>query len=311
MAQQKPASRVCVLGIFVADAAFRAARLPALGETLIGSGFALGPGGKGSNQAVAASRLGGTVDFLTRTGDDAFADMAGRLWREAGVTAHVERDVGSQTGAAGILVEEAGGRNAIIVCPGAARGIDAAWVDGRRATIESATVFLTQLEQPLAAALRGLEIARAAGATTILNPAPAQPLADTMLALCDWVTPNETEAGMLAGFPVADADAAARAGEALIARGAGNAVITLGEKGALLISGGSRRLVPAVTLGPAVDTTGAGDAFNGGFAVALARGLPPFDAVRYGSLVAGLSVTKSGAAASMPTQAEVDRVWQG
>lgn len=300
---QKP---VVILGVFVADTAYRAGRLPRIGETILGEGFVLGPGGKGSNQAVAAGRLGADVHFISRLGADAFGEMAMVVWAEAGVVAHVTRDPASYTGAAFIFLDAATGNNAIIVAPGAAAGLAPADLDRETALIQGAGVFVTQLEQPLAAAARGLMIAHKAGVTTILNPAPAQPLGDDILGLCDYVTPNETEAEELTGIPVASVEDATRAADALIARGVRGAVITLGARGALLRTPETTALVPAVGAGPVVDTTGAGDAFNGGFATALARGSDPVAAVRFGCAVAGLSVTRQGAAASMPRRGEVE-----
>lgn len=297
---------VVILGVFVADTAYRAGRMPRMGETILGESFALGPGGKGSNQAVAVGRLGEQVTFITRLGDDAFAEMAIRTWEEAGVTPAVTRDPTSYTGAAFIFVDAGSGDNAIIISPGAAATIAPADLDAEAAVIGAAAVFVTQLEQPLAAARRGLEIARTAGVTTILNPAPAAPLPDHLLALCDYVTPNETEASELTGLPVGSLDEARAAADRLIARGAGAAVITLGVKGALLHGHGRSELVPAVSAGTVVETTGAGDAFNGGFATGLARGLDPGAAVRLGCAVAGISVTRAGTAPSMPTAAEVE-----
>jgi ribokinase len=299
---------VAILGVFVADTTYRARRMPRIGETILGESFALGPGGKGSNQAVAVGRLGEQVTFITRLGDDAFGEMALRTWEEAGVTPAVIRHPESYTGAAFIFVDAASGDNAIIISPGAAATIAPADLDAQAAAIERSTVFVTQLEQPLDAARRGLEIARAAGVTTILNPAPAAPLPDDVLALCDYLTPNETEAAELAGLPVASVDEARAAAERLVARGAGAVVITLGAQGALLHGAGRSELVPAVRVGPVVETTGAGDAFNGGFAAGLARGLDPAAAVRLGCAVAGISVTRAGTAPSMPTAAEVEAV---
>lgn len=299
---------VVILGVFVADTAYRAARLPRMGETILGQSFALGPGGKGSNQAVAVGRLGERVTLITRLGDDAFGEMAVRTWEEAGVTPAITRVPESYTGAAFIFIDAATGDNAIIISPGAAATIAPADLDGHAATIAAAAVFVTQLEQPLAAARRGLEIARAAGVTTILNPAPAATLPDDLLALCDYVTPNETEAAELTGLPVGSLDEARAAADRLIARGAGAAVITLGAQGALLHGHGRSELVAAVRVGPVVETTGAGDAFNGGFASGLARGMDPAAAVRLGCVVAGISVTRAGTAPSMPTAAEVAAV---
>ena len=296
---------VVILGVFVADTAYRAARMPRMGETILGEGFVLGPGGKGSNQAVAAARLGGEVHFISRLGDDAFAAMAFDLWAGAGVRPVVVRDPGSYTGAAFIFVHAASGDNAIIISPGAAARIAAADLDAEAELIGRASVFMTQLEQPLEAAVRGLEIARAAGATTILNPAPARDLPDAVLARCDWMTPNESEASALTGLTVESVEAARAAADALLERGARGVVVTLGPQGALLHAGGLSEVVPAMPAGRVVETTGAGDAFNGGFAVGLAEGLPPRDAVRLGAATAGISVTRPGTAPSMPTRAEV------
>lgn len=296
--------RIVVLGVFVADTTFRSGRLPRRGETILGRSFALGPGGKGSNQAVAAARAGGDAHMLTKIGRDPFGAMALELWREARVTsAASEHD--EATGAAFIHVDDAGD-NAIIVCPGVAGTLSPADVEARAELIAGASVLLCQLEQPIDAALRALEIAREGGATTILNPAPAAELPGGMLGLCDWVTPNEAEAEALTGAAVATPEEAERAAEALRARGAGAAVVTLGERGALLCEGSGATLVPAVRAGPVAETTGAGDAFNGAFAAALARGAPPEEAVRFGCATAGLSVTRPGAAASMPSLAEIE-----
>jgi len=299
---------ICVLGIFVADTAYRADRAPRMGETIMGNSFALGPGGKGSNQAVAIARLGGAVTMITRLGDDAFADLALKTWADAGVrTAHV-RDPNNYTGAAYIFIEEASGDNAIIVCPGAAGDITPAFVEDQAETIRSAAIFMTQLEQPMEAAHTALRIARDAGVATILNPAPAAPLDDAMLALCDYVTPNETETSELTEVPVTTVDEARRAADLLLARGAGNVIVTLGEQGALLHSKDLSEHVPAFNAGPVVETTGAGDAFNGGFATALANGEAPLDAVRFGCATAAISVTRPGTAPAMPTLDEVEAI---
>ena len=299
---------IVILGVFVADTAYRANRAPRMGETIIGNSFKLGPGGKGSNQAVAAGRLGADVSFITKLGKDPFAEMALATWKEAGVKPAVTQVSDNYTGAAYIFVEESTGNNAIIVCPGAAATISPADIDAKAALIQSAAVFVTQLEQPLAAATRALEIARKAGVATILNPAPAAPLEDKVFALCDVMTPNETETEELTGIKVDSPDNARKAADALLKKGAKAAVITLGEAGALYHAAGRSEFVPAFKVAPVVETTGAGDAFNGGFAVALARGMDPVAAVRFGCAVAGISVTRPGTAPSMPTLAEVEKV---
>lgn len=301
---------IVILGIFVADTAYRADRMPKMGETILGRTFALGPGGKGSNQAVAAamarSEAGGRTHFITRLGMDDFAQIARSTWDRAGVEAEVTEDGDSYTGAAFIFLEEATGNNAIIVSPGAAARITPADLDAKAALIRSASVFVTQLEQPIPAARRGLEIARAAGVTTILNPAPAAALDDALLALCDYVTPNESEAEALTGLPVTSVAEAEVAADALLARGVGAVVITLGSNGALYRDRTRSVHVPVISAGPVVETTGAGDAFNGGFAVALSEGRDVVEAVRFGCATAGISVTRPGTAPAMPARAEID-----
>jgi ribokinase len=245
-----------------------------LGETIHGHGFALGPGGKGSNQAVAAARAGGQVHFLTRLGRDAFAEMARAIWADAGVHPAVIEDPDSHTGAAFIFIEEATGNNAIIIAPGAAAKLSPADIDAHADLIGGAAVFVTQLEQPMDAARRGLEMARKGRGARSSTRLPA-PLDDAILALCDLITPNETEAEELTGIAVATLEDAERAADALMARGVGAVVITLGERGALYRDAAQTLHVPAMDAGPVAETTGAGDAFNGALAVALAEGMEP------------------------------------
>jgi len=298
--------RIVILGVFVADTAYRADRQPRMGETILGHSFALGPGGKGSNQAVAAAMAGGEVHFVSRLGRDPFADMARATWARAGVIPAITEDPDSYTGAAYIFIEQATGNNAIIIAPGAAGRISVADVEARAGLIGGAAVFVTQLEQPIEAAHRALAIARAGGARTILNPAPAAAIPPAMLALCDVVTPNETEAEAITGVAVDTAEGAERAAAALLELGVGAAIITLGDKGALYRDRARLVHVPAFDAGPVVETTGAGDAFNGGFATALAEGADPVAAVRFGCATAAISVTRPGTAPAMPARAEID-----
>ena len=299
-------SDIVILGVFVADTAYRAPRPPKMGETIMGDSFALGPGGKGSNQAVAAAMAGGTVHMITRLGLDPFADMALATWAKAGVHPAVTQHADSYTGAAYIYIESGTGNNAIIICPGVASTICTADIDAQAGLIRSASVFVTQLEQPLPVALYALQMARAAGVKTILNPAPAAPLPEGMLALCDYVTPNESEAEALTGLPVTSVDEATRAAQKLRQMGAGAAIITLGDKGALYHDGSQTFHTPVISAGPVLETTGAGDAFNGGFATAIAEGQTPQNAVRFGCATAGISVTRAGTAPSMPSRAEIE-----
>ena len=302
-----PAQRgVAILGIYVADLAFRAAHMPGVGQTIAGSGFAMGPGGKGSNQAVAAARAGAEVTFISTIGRDSFGDNALALWRGDGITPRVKQVDTHPTGAAFIYLNEKNGDNAIIVVSGAASLIGVADVEAAAGDIAAARVFVTQLEQPAEAALRGLQIARAAGTLTVFNPAPALPFDDAVYPLCDFITPNEHEAAILTGLPVTNLDEARAAGDAFLARGVGCALITLGSQGALLHSATESVLIAPFNAGPVLETTGAGDAFNGGFAAALAEGATPKEAARFAAALAAISVTRAGTAPSMPQRADVD-----
>ena len=303
--------KIVILGVFVADTTYRADRAPRIGETILGNSFALGPGGKGSNQAVAAAMAGADVHFMSKLGRDTFADMALEIWAKAGVTPEVSQHADSYTGAAYIFVEEATGNNAIIISPGAAGTIDVPFVDRKADLIAGASVFMTQLEQPMPAAVRALEIAREGGAITILNPAPAAELPEGMLALCDYVTPNESEAEAITGLPVTTVEEAQAAAEMLLARGAKAAIITLGEKGALYHDATRSEHVPVFPVGKVVETTGAGDAFNGAFATGLAEGMDPVEAMRFGCACASISVTRPGTAPSMPSRDEIEALLAG
>jgi ribokinase len=295
------------MGSFVADLAFRTARIPAWGETILGASFALGPGGKGSNQAVAAARAGGSVTFVCKLGRDAFGDLARSTYAADGIdTQFVFESAEQGTGAAAIIIDEARGENAIIVVPGSGNHLTIAEVDRARERIAQSAIFMTQLEVLVPVAAHGLKLARSLGVTTILNPAPAVPLPENIFALCDYLTPNETEAAALTGLPVRNVAEAERAAGALLARGAGSVVITLGAQGALVKNRDLAQHVPAVEFGAVVETTGAGDAFSGGFAVALSEGADIAAAARFGCAVAAISVTRRGTAPSMPTRAEVD-----
>jgi len=300
------ANGVLVMGSFVADVAFRASRLPAWGETLMGETFALGPGGKGSNQAVAAARAGAAVQMFSKLGDDAFGKLARDTWAADGIDARLVLRSDTATGAAAILIDAARGENAIIVVPGACYTLTPEEVDASAADIGEAKIFLTQLELPLDAVHRGLEIARAARVVTILNPAPACPLPDSVIALADYLIPNESEAALLTGLPVETVEDAERAADALVARGAGTVIVTLGSKGSLLRSGGETTLIPAFDAGAVVETTGAGDAFCGAFAAALAEGKSAVEAAQFASAAAGISVTRAGTAPSMARREEIE-----
>ena len=297
---------IVILGVFVADTAYRASRQPKIGETIIGNEFSLGPGGKGSNQAVAAALAGGNVHFISRLGKDDFANMAISLWEKSGITPHVTQYSDSYTGAAYIFIEDKTGNNAIIVSPGAAANINDDDITANKELIQGSRVFMTQLEQSLDAAGTALSFAKEGGAITILNPAPAQPLGENILKLCDFVTPNEIEAEQITGTPVKSINDAEIAAGKLLEKGASAAVITLGEQGALFKDNNQIIHQPSYEVGPVVETTGAGDAFNGGLAVALAEEMPIDKALRFACATASISVTRQGTAPSMPGRHEID-----
>ena len=304
-------SGVCILGIYVSDMAFTAKRQPIMGETIIGSRFALGPGGKGSNQTIAAARAGANVTFITNLGADMFGDNAMAMYAKDGVAPRIRRVADVATGAAYIFLEEGTGSNAIIVVPGAADTVNSADIDANADAIANAHVFMTQLETSIVQGERALKIARQAGTTTILNPAPAAPLDDAIYKLCDYVTPNESEATTLTGIDVKDVESARKAADVFLQKGAGAALITLGGQGSLLHTSETSIHIPIFNTGKVVDTTGAGDAFNGGFAAALANGATPEAAARFGSATAGISVTRMGTAPSMPQRAEIEALMRG
>jgi ribokinase len=303
-----PNKWVTVMGSFVADLAFRTDRVPAWGETLMGPSFQLGPGGKGSNQAVAAARAGGKVSFISKLGPDPFGDMARNLYAKEGIDTRFLFKTESPTGAAAIIIDAQKGENAIIVVPGACFEVTTAEVDSARSLLADSSVFVAQLELSLPVVEHGLALAHSLGVPTILNPAPAMPLPDSIYQHVDYITPNETETAALTGIPVASIADAEKAADAFLARGVRNAIITLGAQGVFVKNASIKAHVPAVNAGSVLETTGAGDAFNGGFAVALSEGMDLVAAARFGCATAGISVTRAGTAPSMPTRAEINAI---
>lgn len=303
-----PNKSVIVMGSYVADLAFRVDRLPTWGETRMGQSFQLGPGGKGSNQAVAAARAGAHVHFISKLGPDPFGELARTLYRNEGINTQFIFSSPNPTGAAAILIDAARGENAIIVVPGACFELTPAEVDQAAALIAASAIFVAQLELPLATVEHGLQLAHSNNVPTILNPAPAAPLPGSLYPLCDYLTPNETEATTLTGIPVTDLVSAEKAAAVLLARGVSNVILTLGAQGALIKNNNLTRHVPAVNAGPVIETTGAGDAFTGGLAAALAEGMDLVEAAHFACAVAGISVTRPGTAPSMPNRQEIDTV---
>jgi ribokinase len=245
--------------------------------------------------------------LITKLGRDTFGELARKTYAAEGLdTAYAFETTEYPTGAASVVVDEVRGENAIVVYPGACFHITPKEIDRALHAIASSAVFLAQLETNLVAVEYALKVARKRGVTTILNPAPAALLPDSLYPLCDYITPNESEAAALTGKQVATLEDAAVASDMLLARGARNAVITLGARGALVKNATIAQHVAAVDAGRVVETTGAGDAFNGGFAVGLAEGLDVVAATRFACAVAGISVTRPGTSPSMPRRGEVD-----
>ena len=296
-------ARIVVIGSTNTDMVVRSARIPVPGETVTGGTFLLNPGGKGANQAVACARLGGDTVFVAKVGDDAFGRETGPRLAKDGIDARLLTDGSAASGVALILVD-AQGRNCISVAPGANATLVPADLEPMRGEIEKAAAVVMQLETPLETVCWAAEVARSAGVTVVLNPAPAAELPAGLYSCLDWITPNETEAKLLTGVEVADAASAQAAAEVLHARGVKGVVVTLGEQGAFWSVGGASGLVPACPV-TAVDTVAAGDTFNGAFVVALTEGRTAEEAVRFAVKAASISVTRPGAQSSVPHRSEV------
>jgi ribokinase len=300
--------RITVVGSYATGLTMKVKRLPSTGETLLGTGYRVDYGGKGSNQAVGCARLGAKVSFVAKIGKDAFGEMALGLYRDEGMdVAFVRQTADAPTGVGFIVVEAASGSNCIVLDPGANELLTAA--DVSEAAFNSSAVVLTQLEIPVAAAEAALARGRARGAVTILNPAPVRPLPGSVLQMVDVLTPNETEAKVLAGRNPDSRIEPEEVARELIRGGVKQVVMTLGEKGALIVSASSSIHVPAIQVS-AVDTTGAGDAFNAGLATALASGASLEDAVRFAVVTGGLAVMKEGVIPALPRRDEVLRFYR-
>lgn len=299
--------QIAVCGSYVTDLMARGPHLPAAGETVLGSWFQTGPGGKGFNQAVAAHRAGGRVAMATKLGRDMFGQAALDAMAQLGMSRqHVFTDPDRQTGAALIAVDEGTGQNQITVVPGACGCFSDAEVGEMERLLQDSGILLVQLEIDLPTVGRLIEAAARLGVTAILNPAPVQPLPEGLLSKVSLITPNEVEARMLTGVTVDGEAAAETAARWFLERGVDQVVITLGERGVYAHDGTAGRTIPARPV-RALDTTGAGDAFNGGLAAALAEGQDLWEACRFANTLASLSVQRMGTALSMPAREEIDQ----
>jgi ribokinase len=300
---EKP--RIVVIGSSNTDMIIKLDRIPRPGETILGGEFASAAGGKGANQAVAAARAGGDVTFVARVGQDMFGEKAVAGFVQDGIhVEYVARDPAAPSGMALIFVAQ-DGENSIAVAGGANGRLSPAEVKKAERAIADASVVLMQLETPLETVQAAAELAAWAEVPVILNPAPARVLPDKLLKLVSILTPNESEAELLTGIAVSDEATAAQAAEQLRARGVETVIVTLGARGAWVADASSQELVPAFPAEP-VDTTGAGDVFNGALAVALGEGRPLLEAVRFANAAAAISVTRLGAQPSAPDRKEIE-----
>jgi ribokinase len=296
---------ILVIGSSNTDMVVKTKKLPAPGETILGGDFFMNPGGKGANQAVAAARLGGKVTFIAKVGDDFFGRQALEHFREENInTQFCMFDSQNPSGVALITVDSKG-ENCIVVASGANNNLLPSDLEPLNELFYQSAIVLMQLETPLQTVISATQKAEKAGCKIILNPAPACALPDDLLAKLFLITPNETEAGILTGISVIDLDSALMAAKVLLAKGVQNVIITMGSKGALLVNNPVETLIPVEMVTP-VDTTAAGDVFNGALAVALAKGLQTEEAVIFANKAAAISVTRMGAQSSAPYKNEIE-----
>lgn len=300
--------KVTVVGSFIVDLMARTPHLPKAGETVKGIAFKMGPGGKGSNQAIAAKRANCDVTFVSKVGSDEFGDMALNTFKNEGLdTTYIFKDENLETGTALIMVDDSTSQNEIVVTSGACDNITKENLDLCKQVIMDSDILLSQLEINIDAIESTIRLAHENKATIVLNPAPVQEISDEVLSLVDIITPNEVEASIITGYEVVTVEDAKVAATKLQEKGIKDVVITLGKQGVYVKSGDEDKFIEAYKVN-AVDTTGAGDAFNGGFVTALSEGKDIFEACKFGNALAALSVTKIGTAPSMPTREEIEEL---
>lgn len=298
--------KVMIFGSFVVDLMSRATHLPKPGETVRGNEFNIGPGGKGFNQAVASHKSGADIITVTKIGNDTFGKIALDIANDIGMNSKgfiiSEKD---STGSALICVDEITAENQILIVPGACNTIQKEEIDSLDELLDDVSYLLIQYEVNQDANEYIIKKAIEKGAKIILNPAPYQKVNDEFLANVNTITPNETEVKGLTGVEVIDLETARQAKDVLLSKGIKNVVITLGVNGSYIYSDGKDLIIPSYKV-TAVDTTGAGDAFNGGLLTSLSEGNNLFDAAKFATAVSALSVQKKGTAISMPTREEID-----
>ena len=293
-------SNISVLGIFVADISFSGPKIPSVGETILGNKYNVGPGGKGCNQAIVIARLGGKVNFISKIGKDSYGELALNTLKKNNINIeNIIQDEKLQTGVAGILVDKNSGKNAINVIVGAPSSLKVSEIEKQINLIKSSKIFLTQLEVPKDVTLHCLKTAKEYGCITILNPAPASEISKEFYNNIDFFTPNETEAEFYTGIKITNEQEAKQAAEKLLNLGIKKVIITLGEKG-LFYTDGKEEIYLKASSVKAIDTTGAGDAFNGGLAFGLSKDKPIDECLELANKVAGISTLKIGAGDAMP-----------
>ncbi|NMB00671.1 MAG: ribokinase [Firmicutes bacterium] len=297
--------KILVIGSFMMDLVVRTPRVPDNGETVIGSSFRRFPGGKGANQAVSAARLGAQVTMVGKLGYDVYGDeMQDALNKEGIRTEYILRDKDASTGVGFVTLDETTGNNRIVVVPGANLRYSPEDLACIEDVVRNSDLLMLQLEMDMRLIEAAVMMAEKHDVPVILNPAPAQSLADELLEKVTYLTPNETEAQILTGVQVVDRQSAERAAQALLEKGIRKVVITLGHHGAMIADQSATELVPAFSTS-VVDTVAAGDGFNGALAVAVAQGTPLPEAVRFANAVGALVVTREGAIPSLPSAQEV------
>ncbi len=296
--------KIIVIGSSNTDMVIKSSKLPAPGETILGGNFLMNPGGKGANQAVAAVRLGGDITFITKTGNDIFGKQAVKLFEKEGIqTEFIATDPNNPSGVALIMVDDHG-ENCISVALGSNGTLNLQDIDKAVEQIKSSELVLMQLEIPLSTVEYVAGIASAAGVKVVLNPAPAQELSAELLKSLYLLTPNETEAEFLSGIKVKDEASAGKAAIIIKSKGVQHVIITMGASGSF-VSTDSEEIMVSAPIVKAVDTTAAGDTFNGALMVALAENKSIIDAVKFANKAASMSVTKMGAQASIPYRKDI------
>lgn len=301
--------KILDFGSFVVDLMARAPHLPKEAETVKGTVFKMGAGGKGFNQAVAAKKAGADVVMVTKLGKDDFANVALNTMKELNMdTSHLIFTDKTSTGIALICVDENTGQNQIMVVPASCDTITESEVENLSPLMDACDILLLQLEVNLSAIEKVIAMAKQKNMTIVLNTAPVQKISDALLSQIDIITPNEVEAGILTDTIIKDEKDAKRAADIFKQKGVKNVIITMGSQGAFMSTETTEKMIASIKVN-AIDTTGAGDAFNGGFVTALAEGNSIEEAVKFANCVGALSVQKLGTTPSMPTRSEIDAMY--